>query len=48
MVFDNGSEALYQYHIDPDQTTNLLESTLDSEASEAYQALLLEANRIRD
>ena len=48
MVFDNGSQALYQYHIDPDQTTNLLESTLDSEASEAYQALLLEANRIRD
>ena len=48
MVFDNGSQALYQYHIDPDQTTNLLESTLDSEASETYHALLLEANRIRD
>ena len=48
MVFDNGSQALYQYDIDPDQTTNLLENALDAEASEAYQALVLEANRIRD
>ena len=48
MVFDNGSQALYKYDIDPDQTINLLENTLDTEASEAYQALVLEANRIRD
>ena len=48
MIFDNGSEALYQYDVDPDQTNNLLENTLDSEASEAYQALVLEANRIRE
>lgn len=48
MVFDNGNQALYQYDIDPDQTNNLLENTLNSEASEAYQILVLEANRIRD
>ena len=48
MVFDNGSQALYKYDVDPDQTTNLLENTLDAEASEAYQSLVLEANRIRD
>ena len=48
IVFDNGSQALYKYDVDPDQTTNLLENTLDAEASEAYQSLVLEANRIRD
>ena len=48
MVFDNGSQALYKYDVDPDQTTNLLENTLNAEASEAYQSLVLEANRIRD
>ena len=48
IVFDNGNQALYQYDVDPDQTNNLLDTTLDSEASQAYQALVLEANRIRD
>ena len=48
MVFDNGNQALYRYDIDPDQTNNLLDNTLETEALEAYQALVLEANRIRD
>ena len=48
IVFDNGNQALYQYDVDPDQINNLLETSLDSEASQAYQALVLEANRIRN
>lgn len=48
MVFDNGNQALYRYDADPNQTNNLLEENLDSDASAAYEALVSEANRIRN
>ena len=48
MVFDNGNQAFYRYDIDPNQTNDLLENTLDGEASSAYNALVQEARRIRN